>query len=141
MRSYFDVNPTELIEKTAAELEKNEIMKPLPWASFVKTGINRQRPPANQKWWWIRGASILRKILILGPIGTAKLRRKYGGIQNRGNKPEKFAKASGSVIRKLLQQLEKAGYIKQVEKAGHKGRIVTKEGKDLLDNAAKELVK
>ncbi len=141
MRKFFDVNPTKLIENTALELEKNENIKPEAWASYVKTGINRQRPPVEKNWWYVRAAAILRKVLILGPIGTEKLRRKYGGVQNRGNKPEKFAKGSGNHIRKILQQLDKAGFIKQGDKGVHKGRIITKEGKELLDKVANSLLK
>lgn len=141
MRRYFDVNPTELIENTALELEKDENIKPEEWASFVKTGNNKDRPPVNKNWWYVRAAAILRKIMILGPIGTSKLRRKYGGNKNRGNKPNKFCRASGNIIRKMLQQLEKANLVKHVEKGVHKGRIITKEGKELLDKVANTLVK
>ena len=140
MRKFFNVNPTLLIEKTAEKLEKENIITPVPWASFVKTGVNRERPPANKNWWYVRASSILRKILILGPIGTEKLRRKYGGSKNRGNQPNIFKKASGNVIRKILQQLEAAELIKKTDKAGHKGRIITKAGKELLDKSANEIL-
>ena len=55
--------------------------------------------------------------------------------------PEEFRKGSGSVMRKALQQLEKAGYVKQVEKGVHKGRIVTPQGKSFLDKVALEILK
>ena len=141
MRRFFDVNPTKLIENTALELKKNENITPTEWASFVKTGNNKERPPVNLDWWYVRCAAILRKVLILGPIGTSKLRRKYGGNKNRGNQPNKFAKASGNIIRKMLQQLEKANLIRHTEKGVHKGRMITKEGKELLDKVANSLLK
>jgi len=47
-------------------------------------------------------------------------------------KPEKFYKGSGNIIRKILQQLEKAELIKQNEQ-GRKGRIVTNKGRSFLD--------
>jgi len=53
--------------------------------------------------------------------------------KNRGVKPEKFYKASGKVIRTILQQLEAEGLIKQVEKGVHKGKIVTPKGRSFLD--------
>ena len=141
MRRFFDVNQTKLIEKTAIELEKNEKIHPLPWATFVRTGVNRERPPVNEKWWYIRAAAILRKILIHGPLGTEKLRTNYGGKKNRGHKPEKFFKSSGNLIRKMLQQLESAKLIKKNDKGVHKGRVITKEGKELLDKVANEIAK
>tara|TARA_Y100000031_G_C8194293_1_gene372895 strand:- start:72 stop:503 length:432 start_codon:yes stop_codon:yes gene_type:complete len=140
MRRFFDVDQTRLIENTALELEKEQIITPLPWASFVKTGMSRERPPVNRNWWYVRAAAILRKILILGPIGTEKLRVKYGSRKNRGNRPEKFFKASGNIIRKILQQLEAANFIKQEQKGNHKGRVITKEGKELLDKVANGLL-
>ncbi len=140
MRKYFNVNPTKLIERTAQELEKLEQIKPEEWASFVKTGTNRQRPPVQENWWYLRAAAVLRKVMKLGPIGTEKLRTKYGGSKNRGFKPEQFRKASGNIIRKILQQLEAANLIKKKEKGAHKGRVITKEGKELLDKAANEVL-
>ena len=140
MRRFFDVDSTKLIENTALELEKNENIKPETWASFVKTGISRERPPVNKNWWYVRAAAVLRKVLLLGPIGTEKLRVKYGSRKNRGNKPSKFYKSSGNIIRKVLQQLESAQLIRHTEKGAHKGRIVTKEGKELLDKVAKNIL-
>ena len=74
-----------------------------------------------------------------GPIGVAKLRKKYGGRKNRGHKPDAFRLASGNILRKVLQQLEKAGYIKFVEKEVHKGRVATPRGVSLLDKTAVSL--
>ena len=135
--SIYDINATKLITKAAEELKK-EIKMP-EWAIFVKTGTSRERPPVNKDWWYTRAAAILRKIYINGPIGVSKLRTKYGGKKNRGYKPSKFYKASGKIIRTILQQLEKAGYIKFEEKKVHKGRVVTKKGKSFLDKLSNSL--
>ena len=135
--SIYDINATKLITKAAEELKK-EIKMP-EWAIFVKTGTSRERPPVNKDWWYTRAAAILRKIYINGPIGVSKLRTKYGGKKNRGYKPAKFYKASGKIIRTVLQQLEKAGYIKFEEKKVHKGRVVTKKGKSFLDKLSNSL--
>ena len=53
----------------------------------------------------------MRRIYIDGPVGTEKLRTFYGGRKRRGTKPARFGKGSGSVIGKLLQQLEAAGFV------------------------------
>ena len=99
------VNPNELINKAAEELKKQKLVEPTEWSKFVKTGHSKQRLPDNDDWWYYRSAAILRSIAKLGPIGTQKLRTKYGSKKNRGHKPEKFFEASGSIIRKILQQL------------------------------------
>lgn len=141
MATIYDVKTDELIEKTAEELKKINEIKPPLWADFVKTGVHKERPPVRKDWWYIRCASILRKIYILGPIGTSKLRTKYGGKKRRGYAPPIFKKGSGSIIRKALQQLEKAGFIVQAVKDGHKGRIITPKGKSFLDKIASSITK
>lgn len=140
MVTIHDVNPSELIKKAASDLKKIDSIKEPSWAKFVKTGAHKERPPVETDWWYARSASVLRKIYLLGPIGVSKLRKKYGGNKNRGHKPEKFYLGSGNIIRKVLQQLEKAELIKYAEKGFHKGRIITPKGKNFLDKVAAEIV-
>ena len=137
----FDVNPTELIIKTAEKLKDIPEMQAPEWARFVKTGHGRERPPVQGDWWHVRAAAVLRKLTLKGPIGVNKLRVQYGNRKNYGMAPEHFVKASGSILRKILQQLEKAGLAKKAEKDAYKGRIATPQGIALLDKTAAELLK
>ena len=139
MATIHDVDVNELIKKAASDLKKVDSIKEPIWAKFVKTGMSRERPPVELDWWYARTASVLRKIYLMGPIGVNKLRKKYGGKKNRGHKPERFYPGGGNIIRKVLQQLEKAELIKYVEKGVHKGRIITPKGKKFLDKIANEL--
>src|SRR3989338_4448398 len=141
MASIYDVDPSELIEKAAEELKKVSEIKPPAWATFVKTGMHKERPPADADWWHIRAAAVLRSVYRLGPIGVSKLRAKYGGKKNRGYKTEHFYKGSGNIARKILQQLEKAGFVKQFQAGVHKGRVATPKGKSFLDKIATKLYK
>ncbi len=141
MAEIFDVDPNILIEKTAERLKSVSEIKPPEWSSFVKTGMAKQRPPVRNDWWYVRAAAVLRSIYSMGPIGTNTLRRKYGGRKNRGHKPEHFYPAYGSIIRKILQQLEKAKLIQQAAKGIHKGRVLTPQGKSLIDKVAVGLAK
>jgi len=136
----YDVDATELIEEVSKELQKVEGVKAPDWAVFVKTGVHKERPPARQDWWYVRAASVLRKVRLMGPIGVAKLRGLYGGKQSRGYKSEVYKKGSGSIIRKILQQLEKAELVKKDKKGFHKGRIITPKGIKLINGVAKKLV-
>lgn len=137
----YDVPINELILKVASELEKMQEMTPPSWADFAKTGTHKERAPTQNNWWHIRAAAILQTLQKKGPIGVSKLRTKYGGRKNRGHKPEKFYKASGNILRKILQQLEKAGLAAKAEKGIHKGRIITPAGAKLLGNKAEEIMK
>jgi len=136
-----DVSPTLLIQRAAEELKKDATIKPPVWAMFVKTGMSRERQPTQPDWWYVRSAAILRKIFVLGPVGTEKLRTKFGGRKNEGMAPEHFYKGSGSIIRKILQQLDKAGLSKQSLKNVHKGRIITPKGQQLLEKISSDIMK
>jgi len=135
MATIYDTNTNALINKAAEELKK-QIKEP-EWAKFVKTGVAKDRPPAETDWWYKRAASILRSVYLKGPIGTNKLRHKYSSKKNRGYKPEKTFNAGGKIIRTILQQLEKAELIQKGEKDKHKGRLVTPKGKSFLDKLSK----
>lgn len=123
-----------LVKKTAEQLK--EVIKKPEWASFVKTGMHKERAPIDPDWWYMRAASVLKRIALKGPVGVSKLRNVYGGRKNRGHKPERFYKGSGSIARKLLQQLEKAELVVKGNKGVHKGRIITPKGQSLLDKTA-----
>ncbi|MCS7115089.1 MAG: 30S ribosomal protein S19e [Nitrososphaerota archaeon] len=134
-----DVPAREFIQKLASYLKENvDEVAPPPWASIVKTGAHVQRPPENPDWWYIRCASLLRKIYVNGPVGMERLRAEYGGRKDYGVRPEHAVKAGGAIIRKALQQLEAAGL---VEKFQNKGRIITRKGRKLLEEVAEEVKK
>ncbi len=131
--------PTGIVlDNVSKELKSYKEITPPEWAKFVKTSPARERTPVQSDWWYIRAASILRKIYMFGPIGVNKLRRKYGGKKNRGHKPEKYYKGSGKIIRLVLQQLEAAKLIEKSNKDVHHGRILTSKGKSLLDKKWQE---
>ena len=134
-----DVNHNELIEELAIKL-KDVAVAP-EWAAFAKTGHGKQRPPTREDWWQVRTAAVLLSVRRLGPVGVSKLSVKYANRKNRGMRPEKLAKASRNVLRKVLQQLEAAKYVEQVAKDTHKGRVVTKTGERLIIEASKAISK
>lgn len=110
------------------------------WAVYVKTGTHRKFPPQKDDWWYVRAASLLRRIAIDGPVGISRLRTFYGGRKERGHKPEKFRKASGKIIRVILQQLESAGLVEK-GKQGKRGRILTENGRKFIAKVFTEVKK
>ncbi|HIQ29809.1 MAG TPA: 30S ribosomal protein S19e [Candidatus Caldiarchaeum subterraneum] len=130
-------DPQKLIERVAEYLKNNQVVTPPPWAMFVKTGVHKERPPTNPDWWYIRAAAVLRKLYVKGPMGVSRLRKHYGGRHRANQHPPHFAKGSGAIIRKILQQLEQAGLVMKVDK---KGRGVSPQGRKLLEQAAKVLI-
>lgn len=128
----------KLIEAISKEFEKMEEIKPPEWAKFVKTGVHNERPPSQKNWWYIRSASILRKLSLGKPIGVSRIKRVYGGRKRRGHKPEHKYPASGSIIREIFKQLEKSGFVK-TEKS--KGRMITAKGTLFLKEIVKSVEK
>ena len=129
-----DIPVNELIERTSKRLQAIDTVSPPDWAAFVRTARHKERPPVNPDWWYVRAASVLRKVFLHGPIGTNELRKHYSGTKNRGVAAEKSFKGSGNHLRKMLQQLEAAGLVKHVTKGVHKGRVITPQGMSLLEN-------
>ncbi|KYH41887.1 MAG: 30S ribosomal protein S19 [Candidatus Bathyarchaeota archaeon B26-2] len=137
MPTPYDVPPSLLIERLSEYLKKNvDEVKPPPWAFIVKTGVHAQRPPQDPDWWFVRCASLLRKVYVKGPIGIERLRSEYGGRKDRGVLPEHSKKGSGAIIRKALQQLEEAGLIETIK---GRGRMITPKGRGLLDSLSTEI--
>jgi small subunit ribosomal protein S19e len=135
----YDVQPSALIKRLAQHLkEEVDAITPPAWTPFAKTGVYAQRPPDDPDWWFIRCSSILRKIYVKGPIGIEKLRSEYGGRLDRGAKPEHTRKGSGAIVRKAMQQLQTAGLVKPLR---NEGKIVTNEGRRLLDRLSTEIKK
>lgn len=138
MATIYDVNANRLIELASAELKK--MIKMPEWAQFVKTSAGKERQPANSDWWYFRAASILRKVYLYNkPLGVNRLKGKYSCKKNRGMKPEKRYVGSGKIIRIILQDLEKLGFLKQVEINKNKGRQITGKGKSFLDKLCKNV--
>ncbi len=135
--SVYDVPADVLIERLARYLKENvPEVRPPAWALFVKTGSHVERPPQDLDWWYVRCASLLRKLYLRGPIGVSRLRKMYGGRKRRGVRPAHFRRAGGSTIRKLLQQLEAAGL---VVKDGNRGRRLSPRGMSLVDMVASQI--
>ncbi len=133
MPTIYDIPANILIRRLAQELKTRNEIQPPEWALYVKTGSHKERAPDDPDWWYTRSASILRKIYLRGPIGTQRLRIEYGGRKRRGTKPNRFQRGSGAIVRTILQQLERAGFVKR---RGNKGRELTDIGRSFMDKLA-----
>ncbi|MFX0103300.1 MAG: 30S ribosomal protein S19e [Candidatus Hodarchaeota archaeon] len=133
------VEADEFIEKMAEKIRNfPEINCPLDM-KFWKTSAAREFPPDNpEDFWYIRCASLLRKLAINKIVGVNRLRKIYGSIQRKGVKPNHSRRAAGGIIRRCLQQLQKAGLVEIVEKEGRK---LTPAGQSLVDKVAHEIIR
>ncbi|MEO3992956.1 MAG: 30S ribosomal protein S19e [Desulfurococcaceae archaeon TW002] len=128
------------IEELAKYLKDNvSVVKPPTWALFVKTSPSKERVPDYTDWWYVRTASILRKLYVSRkPVGVGTLRTVYGGLKRRGSAPPHFRRSGSSIIRHILHQLETAGLVMKV---GKEGRTLTPKGMSLMDYIASEAFK
>ncbi|MDY6779813.1 MAG: 30S ribosomal protein S19e [Halobacteria archaeon] len=136
MTTAHDVPAEDLIGRLEDELRDTEGVEPPEWAEFAKTGKDRELPPEKEEWWYERAAAVLRKVYTKGPIGVSKLKKEYGGRDRGGMTPSHQKDGSGNVIRTALQQLEEENL---VEQKADEGRVVTGEGRKLLDDVAGEI--
>jgi small subunit ribosomal protein S19e len=103
------------------------------WADVVKTATYKELAPYDPDWFYVRAASMARKVYLSGPIGVGAFKKIHGGNSRRGVKPNHFKRASGSVARACLKQLEAIGVVaKHVEG----GRVITAQGMRDLDRIA-----
>ena len=137
MPTPYDIPASVLIERLAQHLKDEvDIITPPAWANFVKTSSYTQRPPDDPDWWFVRVASVMRKIYLKGPIGVELIRQEYGGRKDNGAMPEHAAKGSGNIVRTAIHQLQKAGLVKTQRT---EGRVVTSEGRRLLDRLSSQI--
>ncbi len=138
MPTVYDVPHDILIKRAGEDLRKMPQITPPSWTPFVKTGPHAERPPQNRDWWYIRCASLLRKVYIHGPIGLTDLESMYGGGKRVGYGGIHHRRAGGSAVRKALLQLEAA---ELVSKKLGKGRVVTGKGRKFLDRLSTVIFK
>lgn len=137
MVSVLEAPAGELIKKLAEKLKSESVIQAPIWAGYAKTGSHAERKPQEKDFWYVRSASILRKLYIEKNVGVGRLRTWYGRSKSYGGRPEHHVDAGGSIIRKAMQQLEVAGYVKK-DKIG---RILTPKGRSLVDKTVMEFYK
>jgi small subunit ribosomal protein S19e len=139
MTTLYDVPADDLIDAVAAKLE-DRFEEP-DWAEFTKTGEGRELPPEQENFWTRRAASVLRKVAIDGPVGVERLATEYGTKKGGSNRyqvaPEHRTDGSRKIIRTVLQQLDDEDLVMS---EGSAGRVVTGDGRSLLDDTAGEVM-
>ncbi len=133
-----DVPSSLLLPRLAEQLKSRAAVAPPPWSSFVKTGVHKQRAPSQPDWWYLRSASVLRKIYLHGATGVARLSADYGGKRDRGSAPYHARTGSRAVLREIVHQLERSGLVQPMK---NRGRRLSPEGVRLLDTVSRDVLK
>ncbi len=137
--SIYVVSPMKIVLEIAEKLKEYPEISPPEGSEFWKTAYFKELAPLDsENFWYVRCASLLRKVKKFGPIGVNKLRKYYGGRSRRGPGLNHSAKGSGKIIRVALQQLENA---KLIEKSEKEGRVASYEGTSLLERTSYEILR
>ena len=138
MVTIYDVPADALIEEVAARLE-DRIDEP-DWVEFAKSGAGKELPPEQEDFWYVRSASLLRKVAQNEPIGIERLATEYGSKKRGSNRysvrPGEHEGGSRKLIRASLQALEEEGL---VTTAAGEGRRVSDEGEAFLSEVAADV--
>lgn len=115
MIELFTVKPDEFNQVLADHLKNTSKVNPPKNVDLIKTCHGKQRAPCERDWYYKRAASIVRKMLLAmhadKNVGVRKLSSKYGCSKNRGSQPSKHVDGSRGLIRRIMQDLEKADWI------------------------------
>ncbi|URE08393.1 40S ribosomal protein, partial [Musa troglodytarum] len=106
-RTVKDVSPHEFVKSYSSHLKRSGKMELPEWTDIVKTGRFKELAPYDPDWYYIRAASMARKIYLRQGIGVGGFQKIYGGRKRNGSWPPHFCKSSGAVARHILQQLER----------------------------------
>ena len=134
-----DVDAASFIAAYAKHLKGQGKVQPPKEIEYIKSGRHKQLAPDDADWFYIRAASIARKIYMRPGTGVGALRRMYGGNYRRGTRKEHFSKASGGIIRKILQSLEKVGVVEAYDDEEIGGRMISQSGRSDLDRIAAQV--
>ncbi|RZB46217.1 40S ribosomal protein S19-1 isoform B [Glycine soja] len=107
------------------------------WTDIVKTAKFKELAPYDPDWYYIRAASMARKIYLRGGLGVGAFQRIYGGSKRNGSRPPHFCKSSGAIARHILQQLQNMSIV-EIDTKG--GRKITSSGRRDLDQVAGRIV-
>jgi len=138
MVTIYDVPADALIEEVAARLE-DRIDEP-DWVEFAKSGAGKELPPEQEDFWYVRSASLLRKVAQNEPIGIERLATEYGSKKRGSNRysvrPGEHEGGSRKLIRASLQALEEDGL---VTTAAGEGRRISDDGEAFLSEVAADV--
>lgn len=138
MNAIYEIDAQEYNLKLAEALKEVPEFEQPQWSMFVKSGPAKKRPIEDPDFWYKRSASILKQVYKKKIVGVSRLKTKYGSKKDRGYAPEEFRRASGKIIRVILQQCDAAGFTEIAKtirgvRERKPGRQLTQKGKEFME--------
>jgi len=101
--------------------------------------------PLDPDWLFYKAAAIARQIYVSQSIniGIGTLKAFFGKKKRNGVRPPKFTRSAGKIIREIVTQLKKNGYVENYanQEGSTFGLVLTKTGRAELDKIASRLIK
>jgi len=66
---------------------------------YVKTSPAKELAPYDPDWFYVRCASVVRKIYLRPDTGVGALTKVYGSRERRGAQTERFREANAGILR------------------------------------------
>ena len=138
--------PSKVLIKKLAEFYKEKGLIKLPkYTVFAKTSRARELSPIDPDWFFTKAASLTRRIYITKShtLGIGALKVITGKRQRRGASTNTFRTASGKVIRDIVTQLRKNGYVENYVNSNGPilGLCLTRLGRGEVDKIATRAMK
>eukprot|EP00465_Bigelowiella_longifila_P011000 CAMPEP_0185253856 /NCGR_PEP_ID=MMETSP1359-20130426/2422_1 /TAXON_ID=552665 /ORGANISM="Bigelowiella longifila, Strain CCMP242" /LENGTH=178 /DNA_ID=CAMNT_0027836285 /DNA_START=24 /DNA_END=560 /DNA_ORIENTATION=+ len=108
------------------------------YCRYIKTASFKELGPYDPDFYFVRAASIARKVYLEGGVGVGGLAKVYGGSARKGTRKCHFQRGSRGILRHILRQLDDMKIVQK--KKGQKGRFITSTGQKTLDVIAKQLI-
>jgi small subunit ribosomal protein S19e len=134
-----DCDAAQFIAALAEHFKKSGKLELPEWHDLVKTATFKEMCPLDPDWYYVRAASIARRVYLRGGTGVGAFSNVYGGSAHKGVAPAHFAKAARGCIRHILKQLQEIDIVGK--KKDKNGRYITQNGQRELDTIAGQLIK
>merc|ERR1711924_571239 len=129
-----DVPADEFIKACADYLKRQPKFDVPKYHDIVKTGVIKELAPYDGDWFYIRAASVARKVYLRKGTGVGALKKWYGGSSGTTGVLVKHTSSPRvAIIRKAMYELEK---LEMMEKTGDGGREITSKGRAEMDRIA-----
>jgi len=133
-----DCDAAEFINALAAHFKQSGKIELPEWHDLVKTAPFKEMCPMDPDWYYVRAASLARKIYLRGGTGVGAFTKVYGGASHNSVRTPHFRKAAKGVIRHVLQQLAELDIV--AKRKDQKGRWITRNGQRELDTIAGQVM-
>merc|ERR1712216_528575 len=106
-----DVDAHEFVKRYATHLKKQGKIQLPELVDLMKTSVSRELAPYDEDWFYIRCASLARRLYVRQGTGVGAFSKVYGAKKRRGTLPGHFCRSSRGVIRNCPKQLMKVGVV------------------------------